>query len=1018
MEELPLGLRHALEAGECVLFIGAGIGRYYSDSDGNKFPDGAELAELLATHFSIDVIDGKYDLTKISKIVELRTGRKEMLAFLKSKLLDIIPDENVRWLCSLKWKAIFTTNYDRGIQTAYDLSNPVSQNPKTFITTSDLEPYNPLFDVPIYHLHGAIFDTSKQDIIITDDDYSKFKEKRRMLFELLKKEFITSTIIYIGYSNRDPNWNMVLREIESEFYPSQMPTSYRIAPGTDPIDVEILKAKNIINLNYKYDEFVSIASASLEKLDDNNLLEKFHSKIPADLSPAFVKNPAALTRFLNSWEYVNQADFSSPPNLKIFLEGDRPNWALVGQGLFFERDVEEELYDELLEYATSTKKSVKTSILLSPAGYGITTLLMALAVKLVKDRAGKVFILKPGHQLLEGDVLFARSLFEEKTFFIVDNAADHKSHLSSVLQRFRETKSEAMFFLGERLNEWRQSYETLQCKEFLIEPLSDSEINRLLDFLCERSALNKLEALPRDLQFNAVKKNFSRELLVAMKEATEGNEFDAILEDEFRGINGDLAKQAYLIVCCFFQHGVYIRDSLLADLLNLNISELYDNTSTQSEGIIIYDSINQIRGVFGARARHRKIAEIVWERCGGAVDKNSILKNAIDKLNLNYPTDAKAFEFFYRSDKMVDSLSSIDEKLQFFEKACKKDPDSPYVRQHYSRMLYREEKYEVALSQIEKALDIDSKARILYHTKGLVLSRMAVDNDSIPIARKRMVQSENSYKTALRMAPKDPYCYQGLAQLYLSWAKKCTDQSEVTDYLSKAESIIDEGLRKVSYRDKLWIESAKIQEFLGDHPGYIRNLERAIIETPSSIVARYILGRAYRFEKKYKKAVEVLKPIITDYPDEFRSYVEYTMALHYSGGAYDECIATLRLSTLYGYSDPRFIALLGGLYYLNQEFTNADKVFEEVAKRDFIVTETNKVQFIPVDPCLTNYFYVKGKVVAVKAGYSLIEGENLPKAIICPGSKYKGVLMIKDLKIKFQLAFTAKGPIAINIEKI
>ena len=50
----------------------------------------------------------------------------------------------------------------------------------------------------------------------------------------------------------------------------------------------------------------------------------------------------------------------------------------------------------------------------------------------------------------------------------------------------------------------------------------------------------------------------------------------------------------------------------------------------------------------------------------------------------------------------------------------------------------------------------------------------------------------------------------------------------------------------------LWIESAKIQKFLGDNPGYIRNLERAILEAPQSIVARYILGRAYRFESKWE----------------------------------------------------------------------------------------------------------------------------------------------------------------------
>jgi len=516
-----------------------------------------------------------------------------------------------------------------------------------------------------------------------------------------------------------------------------------------------------------------------------------------------------------------------------------------------------------------------------------------------------------------------------------------------------------------------------------------------------------------------VKKNFNQELLVAMKEATEGNEFDAILEDEFRGIKGDLAKQAYLIVSCFFQHGVYIRASLLADLLSLNTSELYEKISTQTEGVIIYDSIDHNRGVFGARARHRKIAEIVWERCGIAVDKNLILKNAIEKLNLNYSTDAKAFEFFYRSNKIVDSLSSIDEKLQFFEKACKKDPDSPYVRQHYSRMLYREENYDIALAQVEKALDIDSKARILYHTKGLILSRMALENDSIPVARKRMVQSENSYKKALRMAPKDPFCYQGLAQLYLNWAKeKCIDKSEVTDYISKAESIIDEGLRKVTYREKLWIESAKIQKFLGDHPGYIKNLERAIIETPGSIVARYILGRAYRSKKEYTKAIEVLKPIITDYPDEFRSHVEYAMSLHYSGGTYDECIATLRLSTLYGYSDPRFIALLGGLYFLNKKFTDADRVFEEVTKLNFTINDINRIQFEPVDSNLINHFSTKGKVVVVKAGYSLIECANFPKPILCPGSKYKGVLMSKDLEINFQLAFTAKGPISINIETL
>lgn len=1013
MKDFPLGLRHALEAGECVLFIGAGIGKYYLNADGQPIPGGEGLAKDLAKHFSISVT-GEYDLTKISKIVEIRKGRPELVAFLKSKLLPTIPDKNVQWLCSLKWEAIFTTNYDRGIQTAYESVASVKQKPITFSTTSDIEPLDPRFDVPIYHLHGALFEATP-NIIITDDDYSKFREKRRMLFELLKKEFITSTILYIGYSNKDPNWNMVLREIESEFYPSEMPTSYRVAPGTDPLDVEILQEKNIINIDLKFEEFVALASSSLQELDDEDIVARLHTKIPPDLRSAFEKNPASMTRFLSSWEYVNQASYNDQPNVHLFLNGDRPNWALIGNKLYFERDIEEELYDDLLDYITSIKKKLKINILLSPAGYGTTTLLMVLAVKLIKDRACKVFMLKPGRSVIEGDILYAESLFKDETCFIIDNAADQKNVLQTVIQRFREAKKAAMFLIGERLNEWRQSFDVINGKEFLINPLSDSEINRLLDYLGNQGALNKLEALSRDLQFNAIKKNYNQELLVAMREATEGKDFDAILEDEFRGINGDLSKQAYLIVCCFAQHGIFIRDSLLSELLGLNLADLHEKTSNQTEGVIVYDEIDEARGEFGARARHRKIAEVVWQRCGAGSDKNRIVRDSISHLNLNYPIDAKAFESFYRSDRLVDTLTSLDEKLGFFEKACKKDPESPYVRQHYSRMLYREQKSELSLSQIEKAIQIDNKARVLYHTKGLVLSRMALETDSISLARKRMVQSENSLRKGLNMAPKDPYCYQGLAQLYIGWAEKCEDQSEITDYISKAEEVINDGLKKCRYRDKLWIESAKIQKFLGDNPGYIRNLERAVSEVPESIVARYILGRAYRFERKFKESVDILKPIIKDHPDEFRSFVEYALSLHYSGGDYNECIATLRLSTLYGYGDPRFIAVLGGLHFINEEYSEADKIFDESSKNDFTIDELNRIQFRPLEKNLKGRYTVNGMVVSVKAGYALIVSDNFPKPIICPGSKYRGILLNKNQRVSYELAFTAKGPIVENI---
>jgi hypothetical protein len=120
MIDIPLGLRRALESGDCVLFIGAGIGGHLIDKQGNKAPNAINLAKEMAASFGIDT-RGKYDLAKLAKVVELRKGRPELITFLNKRLSNLEPDEYLKWLFTLRWRAIFTTNYDRGIQRAYEL---------------------------------------------------------------------------------------------------------------------------------------------------------------------------------------------------------------------------------------------------------------------------------------------------------------------------------------------------------------------------------------------------------------------------------------------------------------------------------------------------------------------------------------------------------------------------------------------------------------------------------------------------------------------------------------------------------------------------------------------------------------------------------------------------------------------------------------------------------------------------------------------------------------------------------
>ena len=285
----------------------------------------------------------------------------------------------------------------------------------------------------------------------------------------------------------------------------------------------------------------------------------------------------------------------------------------------------------------------------------------------------------------------------------------------------------------------------------------------------------------------AIKQNYQKELLVTLREATEGKGFDAILEDEFRSIPSELARDLYLIVCCFYQHGALIRDLLLSEMLKVPITDIYAATSDAIAGVVHFDEIDPSYGRYAAHIRHRKIAAVVWERCAEPGARERIVLDALSHINLNYRADVKAFEDFIRSDRLIDSIRSfLDDRIRFFEQACQKDPISPYVRRRFARMLARSEHFNLALAQIEQGLKLNSGG--LHHTKGVILYQLAMNTESQEIARRRMVQSEDEFRICIAENIRDEYAYQGLATLYIDWADRRTiDASKSTEYLARAE---------------------------------------------------------------------------------------------------------------------------------------------------------------------------------------------------------------------------------------
>jgi len=653
---------------------------------------------------------------------------------------------------------------------------------------------------------------------------------------------------------------------------------------------------------------------------------------------------------------------------------------------------------------------------------------MSLAVRVVAEKIGPVFMLREGAEVHEGDVAFAATLFPDvPCYFFVDQAREHANALQTALAQQKKTPANCLFVAGARRNEWLTAKARPPVEEFAVWPLSDAEIDRVLDFLGAEKALGEMQHLDRSFQVQIVKTRHEKELLVAMREATAGEKvgFDAIIESEYRGIEKGgnyalFAHELYLLVCCFYQHGVLIRDRLLEDVLGRPLHTMHQEIGSSLDGLIDYTEINNVLGEYAARARHRTIAEIVWKKCGTHDRKEALLQTAMEKLNLSYRLDKIVFDKFIRSDEIVETFRTFEGKTRFFETGCRREPDNPYVLQHYARMLLREGRHNLALSQIERAIAKDKQKTIrsLRHTKGNVLAELATSASSIDVGRKWLAQSEREFHFCITAQEKDDFGHSGLANLYLGWARKVPSDNEATEYLAKAEGVISAALRVVKERTSLLIVSAAIQAELGNQPARLSKLREAVTSNSESIISRYLLARAYRDQGHPEKTIEVLDPVIKTAFSEVRAYLEYTRAMLEMKEPIQKCAATLKQCRLDGISDPVFVALYGGLLYLDEKYDDAKRLWDDARDQDFTLEDAKRTQYEPMDPTDPKRpLRVEGIVDGVKPSYIFVQPPTGP-TILSSSTMINGKILQRGMPVTYRLTFSAKGAYADDLKLV
>lgn len=213
------------------------------------------------------------------------------------------------------------------------------------------------------------------------------------------------------------------------------------------------------------------------------------------------------------------------------------------------------------------------------------------------------------------------------------------------------------------------------------------------------------------------------------------------------------------------------------------------------------------------------------------------------------------------------------------------------------------------------------------------------------------------------------------------------------------------------------IISAKIQKELGNRPEWLSKLRQAVESNKGSEISRYLLGRAYREEKKPDKAMQVLEPVIRTDFGNVRAYVEYTRAMLDAGEPINKCIATLAQCRLDGELDAAYIGLFGGLLFLENRFADAKKLWDDAKEKNFSYEERKKRQFLPRDPTdRSKPLRLAGIVQIVKPGYLLIQPDSGP-LVISTSTVVDGVPLKHAEQVNFEISFSAKGPLAETLKR-
>lgn len=185
----------------------------------NKFNDDVYfLADLESSYYNSDNFLGD---------IKEKLARS---ASMESQHINAITDLNIN--------QIWTTNFDEIIENT--IRRKLGIEPTVIKDTEDLFTCNLNGPFTVYKLNGSI--GHGQSMVLTKSDFFAYFKEQRLVFELLKRQLVLDSFLFVGYSFKDDLVLNALREIKDVF-PEKGKQHYRFVRIKNPKEEDIRRSR-------------------------------------------------------------------------------------------------------------------------------------------------------------------------------------------------------------------------------------------------------------------------------------------------------------------------------------------------------------------------------------------------------------------------------------------------------------------------------------------------------------------------------------------------------------------------------------------------------------------------------------------------------------------------------------------------------------------------------------------------------------------------------------------------------